>query len=218
MAGVGRYALRRNQSSALAHPPSIRTAANLTDNIASPCQERRELFCVKVVCMIRSAVLASLSLSACLVSLNAAAQEFMPSLRDDVAYTSWQFSPWTVHFHPSPEHKHALSASYEQTLKDNHTRSVVLFTNSFGQPSVYFSPWGQRFDNLLGQPNVFAKWNAGLIYGYRGEYKDKVPFNHGGFSPGLFVALGYRFTPQMEVQVNLLGTAAIQFQYNMNMR
>ncbi|MEJ7139222.1 hypothetical protein [Amphibiibacter pelophylacis] len=168
--------------------------------------------------MIRSVVLASLSLTASLLCSQASAQGVMPTPGDDVAYTSWQFSPLTLHFHPSPEHKHAVSVAYEQTLKDNHTRSLVLFTNSFGQPSVYFSPWGQRFDNLLGQPNLFAKWNAGIIYGYRGEYKDKVPFNHGGFSPGLFVALGYRFSPQTEVQVNLLGTAAVQFQMNFNVR
>ena len=31
------------------------------------------------------------------------------------------------------------------------------------------------------------------MYGYRGEYEDKVPLNSNGFSPGLLLSLGWAF-------------------------
>ena len=53
-----------------------------------------------------------------------------------------------------------------------------------------------------------------MIYGYRGKYKDKVPYNHGGFSPAIIPAIGYRLTPVDAVQVAILGTAGVMFSYS----
>ena len=56
---------------------------------------------------------------------------------------------------------------------------------------------------------MYAEWTAGLLYGYKGEYKHKVPFNYNGFSPGVTVGIGWRFSPTVAGQVNLLGTAGL---------
>ena len=50
---------------------------------------------------------------------------------------------------------------------------------------------------------------AGIIYGYVGEFKNKVPLNVGGFSPVLIPAVGYRLSPALAVEVQILGTAAV---------
>jgi hypothetical protein len=33
-----------------------------------------------------------------------------------------------------------------------------------------------------------------MMYGYRGEFQNKVPLNYKGFSPGALVTLGWQFT------------------------
>jgi hypothetical protein len=89
---------------------------------------------------------------------------------------------------------------------------LSFFSNSFGQPSTYVYV-GQRWDGLMGNPNLFAKVTAGIFYGYVGQYKDKVPYNYKGFSPGIIPSLGYQFTPRDSGQVLVLGTAGLMFAY-----
>ena len=57
---------------------------------------------------------------------------------------------------------------------------------------------------------------AGLLYGYVGEYKDRVPLNYKGFSPGVNVALAYQFTPEWAGQVTL-GGSYLMFQLNLRL-
>jgi phage major head subunit gpT-like protein len=72
---------------------------------------------------------------------------------------------------------------------------------------------GQQFNNMLGNPKLFVKVTAGILYGYVGQYKDKVPLNHGGFSPAIIPSIGYRLTERDSVQVKVLGTAGLMFSY-----
>jgi hypothetical protein len=60
-------------------------------------------------------------------------------------------------------------------------------------------------------PNVYSTVSAGIIYGYVGEFKDKVPLNIGGFSPVIVPSIGYRVSPQLGLEVTILGTAAVMF-------
>ncbi|NIT62327.1 MAG: ABC transporter ATP-binding protein, partial [Gammaproteobacteria bacterium] len=50
--------------------------------------------------------------------------------------------------------------------------------------------------------------SAGIIYGYRGKYKDKVPLNVGGFAPVVIPSVGYRLNDRFSLEVQFLGTAA----------
>lgn len=122
-------------------------------------------------------------------------------------------SPFAYHWTHSPEHRSVYLIGVERHLPDNWLWGTGFFSNSFGQPSVY-AYYGYRWDNLFDQPALYAKLTVGLMYGYVGEYKNKVPLNHGGFSPLVIPALGYRITKQDSVQIAPLGTAALLFTYN----
>ena len=122
-------------------------------------------------------------------------------------------SPYTIHIHPSPEHKPVWAVGVERENQDNWVLGAAYFSNSFGQKSGYLSV-GQRYLGIWDRPPLFFQWSAGLLYGYRGKYENKVPFNYNGFSPGAIVSLGWVFTPQLSTQVNLLGDAGVMFQFN----
>ena len=56
--------------------------------------------------------------------------------------------------------------------------------------------------------------DAGILYGYTGEYKRKVPLNYNGFSPGVTVGIGWRYSRPVAGQVYLLGTAGLMFLFS----
>ena len=122
------------------------------------------------------------------------------------------FSPYTIHWSNNPEHKHVVLVALDEQLPGGRLCGVSLFSNSFGQPSTYVYA-GQQFNQLFGQPNVFLKVTAGIMYGYVGQYQHKVPLNYRGFSPAVIPSLGYKFTEHDSVQVKLLGTAGMMFSY-----
>jgi hypothetical protein len=134
-----------------------------------------------------------------------------------------QVSPYTKHYHPSPEHRHVYLVGVERINADSKfwggdqsLWGFSYFSNSFGQPSAY-AYGGGIYKNLFGSPQWYFKWTAGILYGYKPPYQDKVPFNRNGWSPGLIAGLGYKITPQIGVQLNALGTAAamIAFTYDL---
>ncbi|WP_261803292.1 hypothetical protein [Variovorax sp. PAMC26660] len=122
-------------------------------------------------------------------------------------------SPYAYHWSHSPEHRSVYLIGVERHLPDNWLWGAGFFSNSFGQPSAY-AYYGYRWDNLFDQPSLYAKLTVGLMYGYVGQYKNKVPLNFGGFSPLVIPALGYRITKQDSVQIAPLGKAALLFTYN----
>lgn len=123
-------------------------------------------------------------------------------------------SPYTLHFHPSDEHKFVWLAGLERERANGNIAGAAFFSNSFGQDSAYLFPWGEVYRNILDQPQMYVKWTAGLLYGYRGKYQDKVPFNHGGFSPAIVPALGWEFEGKQQVQINLLGFNGLMLQFS----
>lgn len=122
------------------------------------------------------------------------------------------FSPYTHHWNYNPAHKHVMLVALDEQLPGSRFCGVSLFSNSFGQPSVYVYA-GQQFNALWGQPRLFAKVSAGLLYGYVGHYKDKVPLNYRGFSPALIPSLGYQLTEHDSVQLQVLGTAGVMLSW-----
>ena len=168
---------------------------------------------------------AALALSA-LCSAHAVAQ-ISPTLADAVkdgrSADTWlrdgdelffQYAPKTVHFHPSPNHAkwtHLLNAEirsqYDRVWGADQTLfGVALFDNSFGQFSQYVY-WGQKWDL---HPNFYAKVTAGLLHGYRGKYRDKIPFNRAGIAPAIIPTLGVRYG-NVSIEGILLGGSAAQF-------
>ena len=89
---------------------------------------------------------------------------------------------------------------------------VALFRNSFGQPSAYVYV-GKQWTGVLDTPKMFTKVSAGLIYGYKGKYQHKIPFNDYGIAPAVIPSLGWQFNKQESAQVMVLGTAGLLFAY-----
>lgn len=121
-------------------------------------------------------------------------------------------SPYTHHWSYSAEHRPVRLVALDSAVAGGRFCGLALFTNSFGQGSSY-AYVGQRWDGILGHPNLFTKVSAGLLYGYRGEYKDKIPLNNLGIAPAIIPSIGYAFTPKDSAQVFLLGNAGLLFAY-----
>ncbi|MFM8736195.1 MAG: hypothetical protein ACKOGB_00545 [Betaproteobacteria bacterium] len=133
--------------------------------------------------------------------------------------TGWQqghwrsaFSPYAPHLRYSPEHADVWAVALERQRPDNWMAGGSFFSNSFGQPSGYLY-LGKRFPALLGHPQLFGQLSGGLLYGYRGQYQNKVPFNHNGFSPGALASVGWQFNQQASLTVHAVGDAAVMFQF-----
>jgi len=126
-------------------------------------------------------------------------------------------SPFSYHFRYSDEHRYVYALGVERQRSDNWLAGASYFRNSFGQPSAYLYA-GKRFTQLADVPQLFAQASAGLLYGYRGKYQNKVPLNHNGFSPGALVGLGWQFDKDSSATVHLLGDAGLMMQLSLDLR
>ena len=121
-------------------------------------------------------------------------------------------SPYTYHWNYNPEHRPVILGALERHVAGDRFCGLALFRNSFGQPTAY-AYVGKQWNSLMGNPQLFAKVSAGLIYGYKGKYQDKIPFNRYGIAPAVIPSVGYSFTRDDSVQVMVLGTAGVLFSY-----
>ncbi len=122
-------------------------------------------------------------------------------------------SPATYHYHYSADHRHVYMIGLERQYAGGFDWGATWFHNSFGQPSEYV--WaGHRFEDLTQYHALFVELNAGILYGYKPPFQNKVPFNHDGVSPGAVLSVGWQFTPRYSAQVDLLGNSALMFQFS----
>lgn len=128
------------------------------------------------------------------------------------AWDGWELvvSPYTYHFHPSDEHKPVFAVTLYKGLEGYWMAGGSAFSNSFGQPSAYAFV-GQRYISPFGWDRWYLQWTAGVLYGYVGQFKDKVPFNYKGFSPGFVPSVGYQFSENVYGELDLLGNSALMF-------
>jgi hypothetical protein len=126
---------------------------------------------------------------------------------------SLMLSPYTYHFNYRESHRPVRLIGLEREYDNGKLDGVVLFSNSFGQPSIYVYPWGGVYKSIFGVEKLSYKWTGGVIWGYKGEFKDEVA-NIKGFAPVLIFGLTYKIKPGWEAQMNVLGKAALQFQVN----
>jgi hypothetical protein len=133
---------------------------------------------------------------------------------------TWSFmvSPnATYHYTRSEEHRPVRLVAVERVRDNGSVHGGAFFTNSFGQPTAYWYPYGKHYANLFGSRGWYAKYTAGLIYGYVGKYADKVPLNYNGFSPAIIPAIGYQPNKNYAVQLNVLGTAGLMLSFSSNL-
>lgn len=118
-----------------------------------------------------------------------------------------QTSVWTKHYSEEPDHnnhQHLVNAEWyfpDNAIEFDATKASwrndirwlaggATFKNSFDQQSTYLYGGG-RYDYTLSEnTDAYLKLTAGLLHGYRGEYKDKIPFNDLGVAPVILPAVG----------------------------
>jgi hypothetical protein len=137
-----------------------------------------------------------------------------PPLIDPSGKASWELiiGPFAYHWSNEDAHTHVYLLGIEREEANNFMWGFSAFQNSFGEPSAY-AYYGYTWNNLW-DTHFYAKLSGGIIYGYKDQYANKVPFNHDGFGLGIIPALGYRLTPNDALQIGVLGTAALIFTYN----
>lgn len=124
---------------------------------------------------------------------------------DSEPYWVVQTSVYTQHFHPKPHHNnHQELIGAERNRADSYIWGAATFLNSFDQRSFY-AYFGKRYD--FGNTPFYSRLTAGLIHGYRGEYRDKVPLNHYGVGPVILPSLGAHYK-KAQADVVLLGLNA----------
>ncbi|MET0543107.1 MAG: ABC transporter ATP-binding protein [Variovorax sp.] len=128
---------------------------------------------------------------------------------------AWELvvGPFALHWSNEDEHSNVVLLGIEREQADGYIWGLSAFRNSFAQPSAY-AYYGYRWNELFGVPALYFKLSGGIIYGYKGQYEDKVPYNHNGFGLGIIPAIGYKLTSKDALQVGALGTAGLIFTYN----
>lgn len=126
----------------------------------------------------------------------------------------WQVKTWklqtsvyTKHWDSDPEHvNHQDMVDLEAVFENNYLVGGAYFKNSFGQDSlfVYFGKDWSMFQSKY----WYFKLVGGLLYGYKDEYKDKIPLNGLGIAPAILPALGFRYKWAF-TELQIAGTAAI---------
>ncbi len=125
------------------------------------------------------------------------------------------YSVYTLHRTNNPEHvnrNHLVTLEIHSDFDrvwgaDKTLFGVSTFRNSFGQQSAYIY-WGQRWDL---NDSLYAKVTAGPLWGYRGKYRDKIPFNKFGVAPAIIPSLGVKLGRDTSAEAILLGFNAIMF-------
>lgn len=116
-----------------------------------------------------------------------------------------QTSAYTKHFKPKSKHNnHQELIGLERHTANSYVLGGATFLNSYDQRS-YYGYVGKRFD--FADTPFYGKLTGGLIYGYKGQYRDKIPFNRFEIAPAVIPSLGVQYR-RVSAEVLLLGTAA----------
>ena len=120
-----------------------------------------------------------------------------------------QTSIYTRHFHPDVQHvNHQRLVNLEYQRADDWLAGAAFFRNSFGQPSEYL--YLGKLWRPFSEQAVHVKLTGGLLHGYRGEFRDKIPFNKSGVAPVLLPSIGYS-TRRFTSEFILFGTNGLMF-------
>lgn len=125
-----------------------------------------------------------------------------------------QTSLYSRHYSPKAEHNNRQDLiGLERHDEAGWLYGAATFRNSFSQRS-YYGYVGKRFDSS--RYPLYAKVTGGLLQGYRGEYRDKIPLNRFGVAPVIIPSVGAHYGP-VATELVLLGfnaamiTAGVRF-------
>ena len=134
--------------------------------------------------------------------------EWVP--QPELSHILLQTSLYTHHFNSEPEHNNRQQLiSLELHNHESWLAGGAHFKNSFSQNSVYL--YGGKSWSFWSSGQYIearAKLTAGILHGYRGEYRDKIPFNHLGVAPAVLPSIGLRWH-HLETNLIIFGTAGM---------
>jgi hypothetical protein len=108
----------------------------------------------------------------------------------------FQTSIATVHFNPDPDHDNSQNLIYGEwrlphyALGGQWLVGAAAFDNSFGQSSQFVFG-GMLWRPVEKHPELYVKVAAGVLHGYKDEFRNKIPYNSSGYAPGIVPAVGY---------------------------
>ncbi len=119
------------------------------------------------------------------------------------------FGPYAYHYTYNPEHNNfpRMTGLEWEPRGSKFEFGAVYFKNSFFQDSAYVYV-GKRWFMSDNRQGVFLNLTGGPLYGYRGQYENKVPFNYNGFSLAIIPAIGYQYR-SVNAQLAALGAAGL---------
>ena len=123
------------------------------------------------------------------------------------------FSPYVFHYNNDSSHNSTPFLTGLEWGPSNWRVDfgAVYFRNSYYQNS-YYAYVGKRWFYQEGDHGVYLKLTGGPLYGYRGQYQDKVPFNHHGLGWAIIPGIGYQYKA-VDAQLVLLGRAAVMITF-----
>jgi hypothetical protein len=131
------------------------------------------------------------------------------ALEDSQGKGFWyaQTSVYTKHYSPDPEHNNNQDLiGIERNQASGWVFGGATFRNSFRQRSNYAYA-GKRYDSA--NYPVYLKVTGGLLQGYSGDYKDKIPLNRYGVAPVIIPSVGTHYGPLAAELVFLGANAAM---------
>jgi hypothetical protein len=118
-----------------------------------------------------------------------------------------QTSLYTKHWSDNPDHVNDQNLiNVEMVYNNDWLAGGAYFDNSFGQSS-WFLYMGHQWP-LFHSKYWYFKLMGGLLYGYKDEYKDKIPLNGNEIAPAILPSIGLRYK-HVFTELNIAGTAAI---------
>ncbi len=122
---------------------------------------------------------------------------------------TFMFGPYVYHFHYDAKHDNQpwLTGLEWEPSGSWLDYGVAYFRNSFSQPSVY-AYVGKRWFRDDDEQGIYLKLTGGPMYGYRGQYEHKVPYNSNGLAWAIVPGVGYQYRA-VDVQFVFLGAAAV---------
>lgn len=123
------------------------------------------------------------------------------------------FGPYAFHYNNDSSHNARPFLTGLEWGPDNLgiDFGAVYFRNSFYQDSVY-AYVGKRWFYHERDHGVYLKLTGGPLYGYRGKYENKIPFNHRGLGWAIIPGIGYQYK-SVDAQLVLLGGAAVMITF-----
>lgn len=127
----------------------------------------------------------------------------------ELSHVLVQTSLYTDHFSPDPDHTNNQQLmAVELHNPELWFTGFARFKNSFDQDSHYLYVGRELPIWESGDTRVRAKLTAGALHGYRGEYRDKIPFNRYEVAPAILPTVGASWK-RLEADLIVFGAAGL---------